>query len=312
MNGILNLYKPNGVTSHDCVAKVRRLYCTRRVGHAGTLDPFATGVLPVLIGSATAVQDDCMGHGKVYRAGMRFGIWTDTGDMTGKILGTAPMVPSEQDVLSATKAFVGEIEQIPPMYSAVKVGGRKLYEYARSGLAVERKARKVTITSFALVRKESETDYVFDIGCSKGTYLRSLCMDLGQALGCGGTLYSLERLACGEFHIQDAVTFEALEQAQRDSGQQGLESFLMPVEHFLQHLPEIRLSPFYERLAKNGAEIYLDRAKIDRRLFDEQPFCRMTGSDGALFALGECRMFAVPSGGVSPAIKAVKRFDTGS
>ena len=193
LSGILNVYKPKGLTSHAVVSRVRKFYGVKRVGHAGTLDPMACGVLPVLVGSAASVQELVMEHDKTYKAGVLFGVTTDTGDVTGSVL-NAKTPSFDGAALKETLArFTGEIDQVPPMYSALKVDGQKLYELARRGKTVERKARKVTVYGIRLLTPFDGKRCDIEVDCSKGTYIRTLAEDIGNALGCGACLDSLER-----------------------------------------------------------------------------------------------------------------------
>lgn len=306
LNGILNLRKPGGITSHDCVSMCRRLFGTRRVGHAGTLDPMATGVLPVLIGNACAAQGELTDHDKTYTAGVRFGIVTDTEDITGEVLRTSVKLPTESEVLAAVSSFVGEdgYDQIPPMYSALKVGGRKLCDLAREGKNVERKARRIIVYGADIIERVSDSDYIISFSVSKGTYIRTLAADIGEKLGCGACLYSLERTVCGEFEISDSVTLEELAEAKEKHGTEHLEKYLIPCEKAFAKYPSVKLSEFYSRLCKNGCEIYLAKAKIPDACFSENGRCRLYSSDGRFFAIGERRTF--PDG---DAVKAIMRFD---
>lgn len=303
MDGIINVYKPTGYTSHDVVARMKRFYSTRRVGHAGTLDPMACGVLPILVGGACSAQEYLMNHDKSYRAGMRFGTLTDSGDITGNVLEVREFSHTRDDVLEAARSMVGEIEQVPPMYSAIKVGGRKLYELAREGKTVERKSRRVKIYDIKFVERINETDYLFDVSCSKGTYIRTLCEDIGAVLGSVGTLFSLERLSCGEFSKDNSVTVDELEALYNAQDTEGLNRLLAPAEKVFSHLPVIRLPKFYSRLCKNGCEIYLE--KIHKALSDFSPdgMCRLYDSDGSFFAIGKLGEYKE-----GMALKAVARF----
>ncbi len=215
MDGILNVNKPSGCTSFSVVGLVRRLSGERRVGHAGTLDPAASGVLPVCLGRATRVIEFLMETTKTYRAEIEFGVATDTGDAEGQVTrrGDASIVTREA-LLAALKSFQGEIEQVPPMFSALKLGGRPLYELARAGVTVERQARKVTIYGIELVGWEPPIANV-RVDCGRGTYIRSLAMDLGEKLGCGAHLRSLVRTRVGQFDIARAVPLAELESALR-------------------------------------------------------------------------------------------------
>ncbi len=249
-NGIVIIDKPAGWTSMDVCAKIRGILREKRVGHGGTLDPMATGVLPVFVGRATRAVEFAENGRKEYRAGLRLGLVTDTQDVTGTILETRPVTADREDVASALAGFRGDIRQIPPMYSAVKIQGKKLYELARRGKEVERKPRPVTIHELELLEAESETDYQFRCLCSKGTYIRTLCHDLGQTLGCGGALYSLRRTMAAGFTLAEAVTLEDLQE-------QG-ESLLRPLDSLFVHYPALTVrSPGQEKRVRCGNPIAL-------------------------------------------------------
>ncbi len=305
MNGIINIYKPSGITSHDVVFKVRRLLGVKRVGHAGTLDPMATGVLPVLVGNACAAQDAIMEHDKVYVAGIRFGTLTDTGDITGAVLETSADIPDFETVKKVGESFAGEMEQLPPMYSAIKVGGKKLYELAREGKSVERKTRSITVFSNRCLERLNDTDYYFEFSVSKGTYIRTLAEDIGKELGCGATLFSLERTVCGEFTKENSVKLCELLEISEKEGQQGIIKHLAPTELSFSDLPVVRLSEFYSRLCKNGLEIYLSKAKIDKSVFEKSDKCRLYDSNNEFFAIGVIGDYTD-----GKAVKAKIRFDT--
>lgn len=287
LSGILNVYKPKGLTSHAVVSRVRKFYGVKRVGHAGTLDPMACGVLPVLVGSAASVQELVMEHDKTYKAGVLFGVTTDTGDVTGSVLDAK--TPSFDDAaLKETLArFTGEIDQVPPMYSALKVDGQKLYELARRGETVERKARKVTVYGIRLLTPFDGKRCDIEVDCSKGTYIRTLAEDIGNALGCGACLDSLERTVCGVYRAADAVTVETLEKLYQNGDTAALAGFLQSAEVLFEDYPVVRLAPFYEKLALNGVEIYLKRARIPERLFENSRFCRLYKENGGFYAVAE-------------------------
>lgn len=293
-DGILLLNKPVGITSHDAVNKMRRLFGTRAVGHTGTLDPMASGLLVILIGNATKASEYAMEHDKSYRAGLLLGITTDTEDTTGKVLSESGNIPSEDEVVTVSRRFVGDIMQTPPMYSALKVGGKKLCDLARDGVTVERAARPIHIYSLDIARSD-ERNYTLDVACSKGTYIRTLCADIGAALGCGGAMSSLVRTRCGGFSLDDAVTTEQLEEIDIAARQ----ALLRPTESLFRELPSVRLSDFYARLARNGAEIY--QRKINTN-FPVGTRLRISDRDG-FFALGEIRSYDEGT-----AIKLIKRF----
>ncbi len=287
LSGILNVYKPKGLTSHAVVSRVRKFYGVKRVGHAGTLDPMACGVLPVLVGSAASVQELVMEHDKTYKAGVLFGVTTDTGDVTGSVL-NAKTPSFDGAALKETLArFTGEIDQVPPMYSALKVDGQKLYELARRGETVERKARKVTVYGIRLLTPFDGKRCDIEVDCSKGTYIRTLAEDIGNALGCGACLDSLERTVCGVYRAADAVTAETLEKLYQNGDTAALAGFLQSAEVLFEDYPVVRLAPFYEKLALNGAEIYLKRARIPERLFENSRFCRLYKENGGFYAVAE-------------------------
>lgn len=210
--GIVNVLKPPGMTSHDVVSYVRKIYQIKRVGHAGTLDPAAAGVLPVFVGPATRLIEYTTDANKSYRVEMTLGYETDTGDDTGRIIRSAECaVPSVDKMADILEKFVGEIDQVPPMYSAIKVGGKKLYELARNGVTIERKARRITIHSINLI-KICNNKILFDVCCSKGTYIRTLCTDIGNVLNCPTVMSFLVRSRVGSFSLQDAWTLEEIKE----------------------------------------------------------------------------------------------------
>ena len=250
MQGILIVDKPMDWTSFDVVAKLRGVLGTRKLGHSGTLDPMATGVLPVFVGQATRAVEFAENGEKEYLAGLRLGQVTDTEDTSGRVLETSPVTVTAADVAAALEPFRGPIQQIPPMYSAIKIQGKKLYELARKGQAVERKPRSVTIYELELVEQVSETDYVLRCRCSKGTYVRTLCHDIGRSLGCGGTMYSLRRTMAAGFTLDDAVTLE-------DVQRQG-EELLLPTDSlFSQHPILLLKSEKLEKRVRCGNPISL-------------------------------------------------------
>ena len=215
-SGIIIINKPAGWTSMDVCAKLRGIFHEKRVGHAGTLDPMATGVLPVFVGQATKAVSFAESSEKEYLARLRLGLTTDTQDTTGTVLSELPVTVTEEDLRAVLPRFTGEIEQIPPMYSAVKVRGRKLYELARKGAEVERKPRAVTIFALELLGQTGKNEYALRVRCSKGTYIRTLCHDIGAVLGCGGAMSALERTMAAGFTLSEAVTLEQV-QAQKET-----------------------------------------------------------------------------------------------
>jgi tRNA pseudouridine55 synthase len=293
-DGVLLIHKPYGITSFDVVARVRRLYGTKQVGHTGTLDPIATGLLPVLVGRAVKASEFLTEKDKEYIAGLRLGITTDTEDITGSILTETQTIPSREAVLTTANSFVGEIMQVPPMYSALKVGGEKLVDLARRGITIEREARPITI--HALDIDGDGADYKMRVFCSKGTYIRTLCADIGAKLGCGGAMSSLIRTKTGGFTLENAYTLEALEAMTPEERA----SLLLPTETLFTHLPKATLSDFFARLSRNGCEIYLKKIGADIPL---GTLLRVYDKDG-FYAIGEVREY--PDGN---AIKLLKRFD---
>lgn len=298
-NGILIVNKHSGVTSHDIVGKIRRLYNTKRVGHTGTLDPMACGVLVVLVGRAAKAAEYLVADQKVYRATLRLGLTTDTEDVTGQLLTQSDALPSAQQVQAACDGFLGEIQQIPPMYSALKVDGKKLCDLARRGVEVEREPRQVTIYSLSCFPTDAPSDFLLDVHCSSGTYIRTLCADLGRVLGCGGVMASLERRQTGGFRLADSYTISQLE----ERSPQERQACLIPTEELFRSLPSVALPEFYERLCRSGCEIYQKRLHTD---FSVGQRLRLTSSKGDFFALGEVREY--PDG---TAIKSLKLFDLG-
>lgn len=294
-NGILIVNKDAQMTSHDVVNKIRRLYSTRRVGHTGTLDPMATGVLIVLIGRAAKATEFITAGKKLYTAALKLGITTDTEDTTGTVLSTSDSIPCEKDVVNAAESFIGDIEQIPPMYSALKIGGRKLVDLARKGIEVERPSRPVTIYQISVTPTEDSSVYILDVECSGGTYIRTLCADIGKALGCGGAMASLERRRNSGFNIENSYTIADIENmSEQDRG-----NLLLPIEMMFSDLPKIELPAFFAHLASCGAEIYQHKIKTDLPLGR-----RVRLSDnGHFFAIGEVQSFEDGS-----AIKPIKQF----
>ncbi len=265
LNGIMLIDKPCDWTSHDVVGKLRGILHERRIGHSGTLDPMATGLLVVFVGRATRAVEFAEADSKEYIAGLRLGISTDTQDITGNTLKRSNSLPSKAELEQALSAFKGEISQIPPMYSAIKVGGRKLYELARRGESVERKPRRVTIDKLDIIG-ENESDYVLDVVCSKGTYIRTLCNDIGDTLGCGGCMSSLRRVKAGAFSIEKAHTIDEI-QAAADNG--GLDEIIIPVDRLFSAYPELTVRDTAEKKLRNGNVIKLAAPNGTYRVYTE-------------------------------------------
>ncbi len=276
MNGFFNVDKPGGMSSHAVVAAIRRASKLARVGHAGTLDPMATGVLLICVGQGTRVSEYLMDHDKKYRARVRLGIETDAYDATGAVTAERPVNVTQEQVTSALQAFVGKIEQMPPAYSAIKQQGVPLYKLARRGVEVETEPRSIEIHSIALA-EFAPPDVVIDVHCSKGTYIRSLAHDLGEALGTGAHLAALTRTASGQFSIDDAVTLDQL----RDAFANGdAARYLHPLDQALLQFPSITVAPEIARRIQQGNAIHCETAQA-------APLLRVYSSDGAFVALLE-------------------------
>ena len=296
ISGVIIINKHKGVTSHDIVFKIRKLYKTRKVGHTGTLDPMAEGVLPVLIGRAAKAAEYLTAEDKAYTATLQLGITTDTEDTSGNILTKCDTLPTKNEVFRACERFTGDIKQIPPMYSALKVNGKKLCDLAREGIEIERQARDIRINS--IIPKEVDEKigiYTLDISCSKGTYIRTLCADIGAHLGCGGAMSSLLRTKSGTFSIDKSYTVAQLETM---SYEQRCD-LIMPTESLFDDCEKVFLPDFYSRLAKSGCEIYQSKIKTS---YPVDAFVTMWDKDG-FFALGQVREYEKGT-----AIKAVKLF----
>ena len=293
-NGVIIINKEEGLTSQTVVNRVKRLLSLDKAGHTGTLDPMATGVLPVLVNRGVKASEFMLTADKHYGATLLLGITTDTEDVTGNVLTRSENIPSEEQVLEAIRGFVGEYLQTPPMYSALKVGGKKLYELAREGVEIERSARAVTIHSIE-ARKLSEMEYYIDVKCSKGTYIRTLCKDIGDRLGCGGTMKTLERCEASGFTLEDGITLGELEALSPDER----EARVLPVENIFADKRRVNLAPFFARLARAGQEIYLKKIGLSLNIGE---IVRI-GDDEGFFAIGEVREF---EGG--RAIKPIRQF----
>ena len=245
MNGIVIVDKPQDWTSQDVAARLRRVFNTRRIGHGGTLDPMATGVLPVFVGRATRGVEFFEHAEKTYEAVLRLGITTDTEDVTGTVLESREVTLSEQEFLNILPQFRGEIQQIPPMYSALKINGQKLCDLARQGKEVERKPRTITIHKLECLEFTGETARLL-VHCSKGTYIRTLCKDIGEALGCGGCMESLRRVTAGEYTIEEAVPLQELLDTENP------EQYLRQVDTMFRNHPAVTLTPNQEKRCRNG------------------------------------------------------------
>lgn len=295
--GVLAIKKAAGMTSHDVVNKIRRLYNTKRVGHAGTLDPMATGVLVVLVGRAAKACEYISSDRKSYKATLRLGLTTDTEDITGEVLTKSDDIPSSEQVEAVCREFVGELKQTPPMYSALKVNGQKLYDLARQGVTVEREARDITVFFLDCEATESKTDYILTVTCSGGTYIRTLCADIGSKLGCGGVMAALERTeACG-ISIDECHTLENIE----NMPENDRKDLLLPTERLFAELDSTKLPAFFEKLFRDGCPIYQKKIKTDFKVGQRVRVC---SENGHFFALGE-----VVEREEGSAIRSVKIFE---
>ncbi|MDO4517516.1 MAG: tRNA pseudouridine(55) synthase TruB [Bacillota bacterium] len=264
-NGILVIDKPQDWTSHDVVAKLRGILHVKRIGHAGTLDPMATGVLPVFVGRATRAVEFAAEREKEYIAGLRLGVVTDTQDITGTVRETRPVSVTREALEAVLDQFRGPIQQIPPMYSAIKKDGKKLYELARRGQEVERQPRPVTIYELELVEQVSPTEFTLRVLCSKGTYVRTLCHDIGQALGYGGTLSALRRTRSAGFTLDQAVTLEQV------AAMEDPAAALLPVDTYFAAHPALQLkSGGAEKKIRNGNSLTMDGPDGTYRVYGRQ------------------------------------------
>jgi tRNA pseudouridine55 synthase len=302
MDGILNVLKPPGMTSFDVVAHLRGLLGTRKIGHAGTLDPLAVGVLPVCIGKATRAIEFLMDKDKYYRAELTLGISTDTQDSSGEVLSVIAPECSDEEIAVSINSFTGIYNQLPPMYSALKVDGKRLYELARTGVEVERQHRMVEVYSAEVLRidRSATLKVLMDVHCSKGTYIRTLCADIGERLGCGGHMSFLLRKRAGPFELSDAHTLEELAEKRRDG---TLQSTLLNVDKVFVNMPCYALDKNSEKKFGNGMSI-----KFSEVSFQDNPgsmgeeltesaaspcnrscLVRVYGSNGRFVAIGETR-----------------------
>lgn len=287
MTGIIVLDKPAGMTSFAAVKKVRWCAGEKKAGHCGTLDPMATGVLPIMLGGATKFLDYLPEEEKCYTAGFRLGIRTDTLDITGDVLEEHPVTCTRAEVEQALEPFCGEILQVPPMYSALKQDGVRLYELARKGQEVERKARSVTIRSLELLPQSGENtnEYVLSVSCSKGTYIRTLIDDLGTALGCGAVMTSLRRTATCGFSADEAVTVETLEKAREA---ETLSQYLIPLDRALSRYPAVGITPKQSVRFSNGGALDLERVYAFRKQLPENStLYRVYSNTHEFLGLGE-------------------------
>ena len=286
ISGILNIYKEKGYTSHDVVAKLRGIVGQKKIGHTGTLDPDAEGVLPVCLGRATKVCGLLTDKDKTYEAVLLLGRTTDTQDVTGQILSERPLISDGREITPETAkacvmSFEGEYDQVPPMYSALKVNGKKLYELAREGKTVERKSRKVSIRRIRITEIDLPRIRM-EVECSKGTYIRTLCHDIGEKLGCGGCMESLLRTRVGGFALADSRKLDEVEERVR-SGR--LHEILVPADRVFDRMREVRTSEPYDRFVHNGSPVELHglddgTAGAEGQVFEENEMVRLYDSRG--------------------------------
>ncbi len=279
MTGIIVLNKPEGITSFRAIAILRRILNEKKIGHSGTLDPMATGVMTVLAGGATRFCELLPSHDKAYEATLKLGITTDTLDITGEVTNTRQVTSTAEDFRKACDGFKGEITQVPPMYSAVSVNGRRLYDLAREGKEVERPERQVTIYKLEVTDiNEKENEYKIYVECSSGTYIRTLIADIGEVLGCGAVLTKLNRVKANGFNISEAVTIEELEEAAKEGSLK-----LMSVDKALSEYPEVTVSEAQAKRFSNGGELSLERVKNCKA----KGLYRVYGPDGKFLGIGD-------------------------
>lgn len=276
INGIINIYKEAGFTSHDVVAKLRGIVKQKKIGHTGTLDPDAVGVLPVCFGNATKLCDMLTDKSKEYRACMLLGETSDTQDASGTILSRTQVNVNEEEVRDAVMSFLGEYDQIPPMYSALKVNGKKLYELARQGVEIERKPRRVEIHHIK-IEEINLPRVTFSVGCSKGTYIRTLCVDIGDRLGCGALMETLQRTRVGNFHIEQALKLSQIEELVREN---RLEEYVIAPDAVFEEYESLTVMPEFDKVLLNGNKLYFKQVRAVRKRFEDGEWTRVYASNG--------------------------------
>ena len=280
MDGILIIDKPEGFTSFDVVAKMRGMLRTRKVGHAGTLDPMATGVRPIRVERGTKCCDILPCQDKRYTATLKLGVLTDTLDSTGTVLETRPVSVTKEQVEAVLKDFVGEIKQVPPMYSAIQINGQRLYDLARQGIEVEREARSITIYHCDLLGEgPEENEYIIDVACSKGTYIRTLCGDIGEKLGCGACMTALRRTEAAGFSLCESIKLEEASQLAQEG---KLQDKILPVEQVFRTLPAVNLSEKQSKMYRNGVRLDCTRVQGDPQQGTD---LRVFGHDGTFLGV---------------------------
>lgn len=276
MNGVINIYKPKGITSFDVIRRLKKLCNTKKIGHTGTLDPEAAGVLPVCIGRATKIVDYLMSDFKIYKAMLKLGVVTDTYDAVGSIISEKDVSVTEKEIIDVINSFVGESLQMPPMYSALKVNGVRLYELARQGIEIQRKYRKINIYSIEI--HNIDLPFVsFTVRCSKGTYIRSLCYDIGEKLNCGGAMWELERQQSGVFSCENSVNLEEL-------NADNIMNYLLPMEEALSGLKSIYFGEKYNKALLNGMPI--DDEDVLSDVLENELY-KVFFNDGQFIGIGE-------------------------
>ena len=299
MNGIVLLDKGEGFTSQAAVTRVKHLFGAKKAGHTGTLDPMATGLLPILLDGATRAGEFLLSSEKHYEATLRLGITTDTEDVTGRVLTESDKIPAEEEVFAVLDEFRGEIMQTPPMYSALKVGGKKLVDLARVGTVVERTPRPITVYELSAAPL-TKTDYRLSVRCSKGTYIRTLCADIGARLGSGGAMATLRRVTAGGFDLSLAHTLEEFSAMTEEERR----ACVLPVERIFDRVPGVKLSAFYANLAHHGCPISL--CKIGKSFPVGQTVTLW--DEGGFFAVAETVAENPQLPGTGPALKPIRQF----
>nr|WP_307992474.1 tRNA pseudouridine(55) synthase TruB [uncultured Niameybacter sp.] len=277
-SGIINIYKEKGFTSHDVVAKVRGILRERKIGHTGTLDPDAEGVLPICIGKATKVVPYLTDADKCYEAVVRLGAYTTTEDASGEIIESFEVNVTKEQVLKVIKSFEGLYTQTPPMYSAIKVNGVRLYELARKGIVIERPSREVNIMKCELIEWIDETSFKIRVDCSKGTYIRTLCTDIGRKLGCGAYMESLLRTRVGSFYLKESITLSTLE-----ANKLNVEPFIHTIESMFKEYEAVTIKPEYNKYLYNGNPLTLKA--IEYLPKNDKPFLRVYDEKGQFIGL---------------------------
>ena len=283
MNGIINIYKEKGFTSHDVVAKLRGIFKQKKIGHTGTLDPDAEGVLPVALGNATKVCDLITDKDKAYRCLLLLGTTTDTQDISGNVLKESEVNVSEDGIIRAIKSFEGEYDQVPPMYSAIKINGKKLYELAREGKEIERPARRIRIHEID-IKEVNVPRVTMEVSCSKGTYIRTLCHDIGEKLGCGGVMEELLRIKSGDFELDSALKLSEVERLVKEG---CIEERIISVDRVFKALPSVKCDKKAEKLLINGNRLPKEFIFGDKDTFKDGENVRLYDNAGQFVGIYE-------------------------